>query len=140
MNVFKNVGLLVASIVTLGAIPSVGRASGERGTVLTEAKIEGFEELFLDVFTQRPLHYVGSTAKWHVFMRVETSTGGGMPFDHLSTFKLSVKAIEVVNGWIIRFSDRTIEAADCPYPRPTKSAPIKWMVPAEAETRARCGT
>lgn len=140
MKVFKHVGLVVASTLTLGTLPSEARASGERGTVLTEAKIEGFEELLLDVFTQRVLHYVGSTAKWHVFMRVETSTGGGMPFDHLSTFKLSVKAIEVVNGWTIRFSDRTINARDCPQPHPTKSTPIRWMVSAEPETRERCGT
>ena len=140
MNVFKNVGLLVASTLTLGVFPSAAHASGQRGTVLTEAKIEGFEELLPDAFAQQSLHYAGSTAKWHVFMRVDTSTGGGMPFDHLSTYKVAVKAIEVVNGWTIRFSDRTIEANDCPYARPSKSAPVKWMVPAEPEARERCGT
>lgn len=132
---------VVALALGLALFASSASASGQRGTALTPEGIEGFQELTATKLgAERGLHYAGSTDKWHVFMRVLTSTGGGMPFDHLDTYKVAVSAVTVANGWSIRFSDRIIEAANCPLLRRDASDPTKARVPSGEEARRRCGT
>ena len=132
-------GVLAISAVLLGAFTSRARASGQRGAVLSEKIVETFTTLSAAELGKRSLNYVGSTSRWHVFMRVDTAVGGGMPFDHLSTYKVDARTVTLTNGWQIRFSDRTIQARDCPRAIRGKGA-ATWSVPAGAAVRRRCGT
>lgn len=127
--------LVVVAVLLVGA--PAASASGRRGMVLTEKAIDGFR-LVTWKEASKGLHYVGSTAKWHAFMRVTTSTGGGMPFDHLETFRIPVADVTIANGWTIRFSDRVIQANGCPATRSTAGG--KLSIPAGPQIRADCGT
>lgn len=107
--------------------------------VLTPKAVDGFDDLKASELVKRPLHYVGSTARWHVFMTVITSTGGGMPFDTLLTFKVPVATLGVQNGWQLRFSKKMIFPADCPAAA-ASGKPPKITLPAGTSARSRCGT
>lgn len=107
--------------------------------MLTEASIETFTLLTAGELARGAVRYVGSTTKWHVFMRLETSSGPGMPFDHLSTYRVPVEAVTVSHGWTIRFSTATIEANDCPLLHHDPD-PAQASVPGDPEVRERCGT
>jgi hypothetical protein len=126
--------ILVASLA-LWAIGPAALASGRRGTVLSAQVIENFAEVKLEQIGSA--NYVGSTGKWHVFMRVLTSTGGGMPFDHLDTYRVSTDGVTITNSWTITFSDKFIYAANCPR---LKKAGDAYSVSADKEARERCGT
>ncbi len=129
------VGLLLLIVVT-----PVANASGEQGMVLTEEAIEDFRTLTAEDVLSRRLTYVGSTDKWHAFMLVETSTGGDMPWSYLSTFKVAVDAVTVVNGWTIFFSEHDVSAPDCPSARASQQNPGHLEVPSGERIRRRCGT
>jgi tol-pal system protein YbgF len=129
---------LTFGVLTLAAAASTASASGQRSTELTESLIESFAELTPEEFAQQSLHYVGSTLKWHVMMRVDTSVGGGRPSDRLSAYKVDANAVTIVNGWGIHFSDRQIYPRDCPTLQPASDAPRKWIVPANDVVRQSC--
>jgi hypothetical protein len=65
---------LFLALGLLGLLSPSASASGRRGTVLTKQVIHArFVELkHKALLKSKDMNYVGSTPKWHVFMRVET--------------------------------------------------------------------
>ncbi|CAA7620380.1 hypothetical protein MCP1_290023 [Candidatus Terasakiella magnetica] len=124
----------------LTAATSPVSASGQRSTVLTESQIESFGQLTPEEFAKQSLSYAGSTSKWHVFMRVDTFSGGGMPMDRLSSYKVDVGDVTIVDGWTLRFSGQEIRPQNCPQVQPIVGEPRKWLVSGHASVRERCGT
>jgi hypothetical protein len=70
-------------------------------------------------------------------MKVETSASRGMPWSHLSTFKVDASQIRVVNGWSLRFG-RYVAAGDCPVARVAAGAPDRVWVPEGDDVQRRC--
>lgn len=131
---------LVFGMLVLAALTTTVSASGKRSAVLIESQIEGYRELTLEEFEKQSLHYAGSTLKWHVFMRVDTFSGGGMPTDQLSVYKVDAGSVSIANGWKLHFSEREISPRDCPQAKPATDGSRKWFVPTHASARERCGT
>ena len=115
-------------------------ASGRRGLVLTQASISKFQSVKAEMILNKRPRYIGSTAEWHLFMRVETSFGGGMPYSHLFTYKVAKKDLQVVHAWDIKVFDRYIEAQLCPEFRIVKGKSGQIEVPLKTSIRKQCGT
>lgn len=117
-------------------VAPVALASGARGLVLTADSVDGFREATLDEVVG--FHYLGSTEAFHLFLRVERLSGGGMPSDNLVQRKVPVNPeVPISNGWSVAFADKYVEAQDCPTLMATSGS---YAVSADVELRARCGT
>ena len=133
-------GLAIAGLFVI-ASSTTAMASGQRGRTLSSPKdVETFTKLKGVDLLKRRLNYVGSTAKWHLFFEVRTSTGGGRPYDHLFAFKVPVDELKALNGWKIAFSKRYIAARRCPSVSATKGKVPVIKLPKDPQARKRCGT
>ena len=106
---------LIASLF----VASTALASGQRGLELTPAAIADFQSPAPSWVTgESDLVYVGSTKEWHLFLRVTTSAPpGGMPWDHLDTYRVPATALTIRGGWEAALGVY-VEASACPVARP----------------------
>lgn len=103
-------------ILTLLFYTSLTFASGERTAVITLDAIKNYRTLIInaDELTESRLNYIGTyNNKYHILMITKHSVSKdkygrpGMPWDHVSKYKISTNKINILNGWQI--TDKMIE-------------------------------
>ena len=131
--------LVFAVVLSLTMLPQAV-ASGSRGLNLTEESLQRFRSTSVDRLATHPLRYIGSTPEWHLFLLVETSTGGGMPFSHLELYRVPVADLTITNGWQANILGQYVAAHSCPSYEVDPDTPGALRISASAATRERCGT
>lgn len=85
------------------------------------------------------LHYLGSTALWHILGQTLTSTEGGRPFDNTFAYKLSKKHMQIENGWSLDLTNKQywLHVKSCPAVN-LSANPVKHVVKNPQHVKQHC--
>jgi hypothetical protein len=103
------------TLVLMCLIAITTQASGSREYFLSADKLTQLREIQPSASFSK-LHYLGSTAQWHILGQTLTSTEGGRPFDNTFAYKLLKKHIQIENGWSLNLASKQywLHVKSCP--------------------------
>ncbi len=143
-SLFYKRTLLQISSAIFGVILStqchlVSAQDSQDSLSITQQAITDFRQLsvrILSAYKVQP-HYIGSTEKWHLFLKKESRQAVDKEFSSIFGYKISIQGTSIENGWDLNLGV-DINPDNCPEVTHYKEDKTGFSLSADTTLATRC--
>lgn len=136
--------LLRISFIAFGVILTtqcnlVSAQESQERLSITQQTLAGFRQLSVRVLSAYKVqpHYIGSTEKWHLFLKKESRQAVDKEFSSIFGYKVSAESTSIENGWNLNLGVN-INPDNCPEAAHYKKDKTGFTLPSAPTVKSQC--
>ncbi|WP_296063247.1 hypothetical protein [uncultured Amphritea sp.] len=137
--------LLRLSSMIFGAILTsqcylVNAQSSQESLSVSRQSVDSFRQISVRILSayKTPPRYIGSTSRWHLFLKKETRKAVDKQFSTIFGYKVSRESSAIENGWELSLPAIEINPDNCPEVVRYHDDKTGFSLPAGTGTETRC--
>jgi hypothetical protein len=119
----------------------VSAQDSQESLSVTQQAITDFRQLSVRVLSAYKVqpHYIGSTEKWHLFLKKESRQAVDKEFSSIFGYKISTQGASIKNGWGLNLG-MDINPDNCPEVTHYKDDKTGFTLPSAPTVKTQCLT
>jgi len=131
---------IILATVLIGQCNLVHAESSQERLSVTRQTVDNFRQISVRILSayKTPPRYIGSTTKWHLFLKKETRSTVDKQFSTIFGYKIARDGNPVKHGWELSLPVVEIDPDNCPEAAHYTDDKRGFSLPSSAEIAARC--
>ncbi|WP_019620020.1 hypothetical protein [Amphritea japonica] len=117
----------------------VSAQESQESITINQQTLAGFRQLSIRVLSAYKVqpHYIGSTEKWHLFLKKESRQAVDKAFSSIFGYKIPAEGSSIENGWSLNMGV-DINPDNCPEVTQYKKDKTGFTLPALPSVKTQC--
>ncbi len=131
---------IILATVLIGQCNLVQAESSQESLSITRQAINDFRQISVRILSayKTPPRYIGSTTKWHLFLKKETREAVDKQFSTIFGYKIPRKDTPIENGWELSLPIIEIDPDNCPEVASYRDDKSGFSLPSGTNIAAHC--